>query len=254
MKIILSALASTLALGTLCSQAIAQEADKAPALNPVEVFTCDYNKGKSRADLDKVIARWNKWSDDNNPTPYTAWVMTPVFYGPEITFDIVWLGGWPSYAAMGENQTIWQNEGRKMNAEFFKVLSCDTHSSMAVMPMQAPGEPTSSSLVRFMDCEIDDDASPEDVLTAHREFGSFMQSKGSDTAAWLFFPALGAGDIEYDYKLVLANADHRSLAKDGEIIANGGGWMKRGEVFKDIVQCDSPRLYQADLVRNAAAK
>ena len=254
MKIILSGLASIFALGTLCSPAMAQEGDKAPTLNPVEIFTCNYLDGKDRGDLDKVIARWNKWADDNYPSPYTAWVMTPAFYGPEITFDIAWLGGWPTYADMGENLNVWQTKGGKMNAEFFNVLSCDMHGSMAVMPMQAPGEPTSSSLVRFMDCEMEDDANPADMVAAHREFKDFMRSKGSESAGWLFFPGMGAGNIEYDYKMVLANTDHRSLAKDGEIIANGGGWMKAQETFGGIVQCDSPRLYQADMVRNGAAK
>jgi hypothetical protein len=255
MRIFLSALASIFALGTLCSQAMAQEGEKAPALNPVEVFTCNYLDGKDRGDLDKVITRWNKWADDNYPSPYTAWVMTPAFYGPEITFDVAWLGGWGNYADMGENLNVWQTKGGKMNAEFFNVLSCDTHGSMAVMPMQPPGEPTSSSLVRFMDCKIQEDDGGKDMVAAHREFKDYMRSKGSETAGWLFFPGMGAGKIDYDYKLVLANADHGSLAKDGEIIVNGGGWGKAGKTFDGVVaDCDSPRLYQADMVRNGAAK
>ena len=254
MKIFLSVLTSIFTLISWSSLALAQDANEAPTLNPVEVFTCDYNKGKDRGDLDKVIAKWNTWMDDNDSAPYTAWVMTPAFFGPEITFDLVWLGGWPSYAAMGKGLDTWTTKGGKLSGEFDKVISCGVHGSMAAMPMQAPGQPTDSSLVRFMDCTVDEGSDPVAMVNAHREFGAFMDSKGSDTSGWLFFPGMGAGDIDYDYKLVLANTDHPSLAKDGEIIANGGGWMEAGKTFGGITECDSPRLYSADMVRNGAAK
>ena len=254
MKIFLNILVSIFTLITWCSQVTAQEGNTAPALGPAEVYTCNYLKGKDRGDLDKVIAKWNAWTDDNDPAPYTAWVMTPAFFGPEITFDLVWLGAWPTYADMGKSLQTWQDKGAKMSAEFFNVFSCDQHSSMAVMPMQPPSEPPSSSLVRFMDCNLTEGATPEDMVNAHRQFGGYMDSKGSDTSAWLFFPGMGAGKIEYDYKVVLANKDWASLSKDGNIISNGGGWMEAGKTFAGITKCDSPRLYTADLVRNGAAK
>ena len=254
MKFFLNVLVSIFTLSAWSTQVAAQDGNKAPTLGPAEIYTCNYLKGKDRGDLDKVVAKWNTWTDNNDPAPYTAWVMTPTFFGPEINFDLVWLGAWPTYADMGKSLQTWQDKGARMSAEFFNVFSCDQHSSMAVMPMQAPGEPNSSSLVRFMDCTVSEGKTPEDMVNAHRKFGSYMDSKGSDTMAWMFFPGMGSGKIDYDYKMVLANDNWASLSKDGDIIANGGGWMKMGETFGGITECDSPRLYQADLVRNGAAK
>ena len=254
MKFFVSVLITTFSAIAWVSPAMAQEMDKAPTLNPLEVYTCNYLDGKDRGDLDKVIDRWNTWTDANDPAPYTAWVLTPVFFGPEITFDLVWMGAWPTNAAMGKSLQTWQDKGSKMNGEFFNVFSCDQHSSMAVLPMQPPAEPLETALVRFMDCSVAEGKSPQEAVQAHAMFKKYMMSKGSDSGGWIFFPGMGSGKIDFDYKLVLANADYASLAKDSEIIANGGGWMEAAKTFKDVAQCDSPRLYKADMVRNGAAK
>lgn len=253
-KIILTILTTIFALVAWCGQATAQEGDNTPTLSPVELFTCNYLKNKDRGDLDKVIARWNAWTDANDPVPYTAWVMTPAYYGQEITFDVAWIGGWPTNADMGKSQQTWMEEGGKMNAEFSKVLSCDQHALMMALPMQPPGEPPKSSLVRFMDCEVAEGKRPLEAVEAHMKLKKYMQGKGSQTSAWVFFPAWGAGKIEYDYKLVLGDADYPTLTKDTEIIANGGGWQEAAKTIGSVARCDSARVYHADLVRNGMAK
>ena len=236
-----------------CSQAVAQDQGGAPQLVPVEIFTCNFLKGKDRSDLDKVIARWNKWSDEQDPASYTAWVLTPNFVASDIDFDVAWLGAWPTHADMGTSLQTWRDKGGKMNAAFFSVFSCDQHSSMAVLPLQAPSDPLEKSLVRFSDCTLAEGTGPEQALAAHRDFGKYMRSKGSDTLAWMFYPGMGAGKIDFNYKLVLGNSGYDSLGKDMDIIANGGGWMEAGKVFGGKTTCDSFRLYEADLVRNSTA-
>ncbi len=181
--------------------------------------------------------------------------MTPVFFGPETTFDLAWMGAWPTNADMGKSLKTWQDKGAKMSTEFFNVFSCDQHSSMAVLPMQPPvDEFPESSLVRFMDCKVDEGSNMREAMETVTSFGKFMDSKGSETSAYVFFPGMGAGIIDFDYKLVLADADFTTVAKDAEITMNGGGWQEAGKTFKGITSCDSARLYQADLVRGGQAQ
>ena len=73
MKFFVSVLITTFSALAWVRPAMAQEMDKAPTLNPLEVYTCNYLDGKDRGDLDKVIDRWNTWTDANDPAPYTAW-------------------------------------------------------------------------------------------------------------------------------------------------------------------------------------
>ena len=249
MKNLLTTIACSGLVGlTMACNAIAE--NEAPQINPVEIYTCNYLKGKDRTDLDKVIARWNTWTDKNDPAPYDAWVLTPSFTGPEITFDIAWLGVWPSYADMGKSLQTWKDKGADMNAAFFQVFSCDQHSSMAVLDMQPPSDLGDSGLVRFMDCTVAEGKSPEQAVEAHTKFAKFMRGKGSDTSAWIFFPGMGAGNIEYDYKTVLFNSDYASLTKSLDIISNGGGWEEAGKTFGGVTDCDSPRMYDADRIRH----
>jgi hypothetical protein len=249
MKIFLSLLVAL----AWCSQTLAQQEDKAPTLNPAEIYTCNYLKGKDRGDLDKVIERWNAWTDENDSAPYTAWLLTPIFFGPEITFDVAWLGAWPTNKDMGKSLQSWQDDGAEMNTAFEKVFACDQHSSFAVMPMQPQAE-ASSGVVRFMDCETAEGKSSQESVRAHGEFHKYMKSKGSETNAWIFFPGLGAGVIDFDYKVVLANPDLPSSAMDAEILTNGGGWMQAAETFDGTTTCDSARMYSADLIRNGASR
>lgn len=255
MKIMISLITSVaLLVFAWCSQAVAQDEGQAPQLVPSEMYACNYLKGKDRSDLDKVIARWNKWTDEHDPAPYTAWVLTPNFVGSDIGFDVAWLGSWPTHADMGKSLQTWSDDGDEMNAAFFSVFSCDQHASMAILPFQAPSDPPEKSLVRFSDCTLDKGIGPEQAFSAHMEFKKYMLSKGSETRAWMFFPGMGAGKIEFDYKLVLGNPDYVSLGKDMEIITNGGGWKEAGKVLGGTTSCDSFRLYEADLVRNGMAK
>ena len=71
MKIMISLITSVgLLVFAWCSQAVEQDEEPAPQLVPVEMYACNYLKGKDRSDLDKVIARWNKWTDEHDPAPY----------------------------------------------------------------------------------------------------------------------------------------------------------------------------------------
>lgn len=192
--------------------------------------------------------------DENSPEPYTAWVLTPNFVGPEIDFDVAWMGAWADHSGMGKSLQVWRDEGKDMNAEFFKVFSCGQHSSMAVAPMQEPGKSPEQSVVRFSDCTFGEGVGPIQAYEAHSAVADYMKSKGSTTAGWLFFPAMGGGDMDFNYKLVLGDPNYESVAAATEIFVNGGGWMESAKIMAGKASCDSARLYEADLVRTVSAE
>jgi hypothetical protein len=88
---------------------------------PVETFTCNYRAGQGPADLDNVIDNWNKWMDDNGAEDYFAVTLTPHYFG-ENTFDVGWLGSWPSGGAMGRGTDLWMAKGSEIGAQFDEVL------------------------------------------------------------------------------------------------------------------------------------
>ncbi len=118
MKLMTSLITSVgLFVAAWCSQALAQDEGGAPQVIPAELYACNYLKGRDRSDLDKVIARWNTWSDAHDPASYRAWVLTPNFVASDIDFDVAWLGVWPTHADMGRSLQTWRDKGDAMNAE-----------------------------------------------------------------------------------------------------------------------------------------
>lgn len=235
-----------------CSNSMAQQPEP-PTFVPIEIFTCDYNKGKDYDDLQRVIDKWNKWADENFPVPYTAWVMTPNFSGPEQEFDVVWMGAWQNGKDMGAGLEAWNSaSGVAMNAEFEKVVTCGTHGNMGSTNVKLPSAnwPTETGVALFSDCKIAEGKSNVDALAAHRAIGKYLGDQGSTAGAWMMFPGYGAGDIDYSYKLVTGHDDYKSMGSDWENFANGGGVTKIMEISGGVTSCDSPRVYTVNMVRN----
>ncbi len=138
-------------------------------------------------DLEKVIARWNAFTDDNDAdTGYQAWLLMPDFVsGDHAGWDIGWLGGRPSGADMGKSLDIWHTKGGELQRAFADVVTCAAHMNYAVMPMrEAGGEPPH----------------------------------------WVFVPAYGAPvDADYDFKWVTGYRDYAAFGEDWDAYANEGG-------------------------------
>lgn len=240
-------------LPLLWSGAVAGQEEEAPRFVPVEVFGCNYLKGKSYKDLQRVIDRWNKWMDENSTSSYTAWTLVPDFtnVGP-YEMDVGWVGVWADGADMGKSQqqTVF-GDGADINAEFLKVVECPMHSSSASVNVKVPSEwPSETSVTMFSDCTVGEGKTVVDAYEMEVAWSAHMAQAGSNAGAWLWYPAWGMGDIEYDYKRVIGYPDYPSVGAGFEALTNGQGFMKAGEIFAGNVTCDSPRVYATRLVRN----
>ena len=227
--------------------------NEAPNLTAIEIFMCNYNKGKSSKDLDKVVDRWNAWADKTGFVPYTAWTLTPVFSSPEYGFDIGWLGAWQNGADMGKGLQQWMTGGREMQAEFDKVLSCDVHAGYTAgnfKPQQ--GDWPAQGVTVFTDCSIAEGKTFEDSLAAHTSWAKHLTESGSKAGMWGFYPTMGGGDSDFDYKIVMAHPDYVSLGADNNGYTNGRGWQKARDITQGVVSCNTPRVYHSVLRRNGA--
>jgi hypothetical protein len=235
-------------MGLACN-ALADHHMAADKAQQVELFTCNYLDGADRGDLDRVIAKYNKWADKNDDK-YTAWTLTPNFANPEVDWDIGWMGAWPDGQSMGAGLDTWMAKG--LQSEFDKVLSCNMHIAAASVNIKPPKNetPPPTAVVSFRSCTMAEGADFEDVFESTQAMGKFMQGKGSTGGAWMFFPTLGAGDVKFDYFFVLGYENYAALGHDQEVISNGGGWQKRQELLGGKTSCDVPRVYTAELVRS----
>lgn len=238
----------------------AQQAE-APRFVPVEIYICEYNKGKSGKDLQRVIDKWNKWADEKDKIPYSAWLLTPFFFDSANNFDVGWMGAWPDGNAMGASLHNWMTDSGNLSDDFDKVIDCGGHSNFASTNIRPPGGdwPGERGLAVFSDCNVAEGKTIPDALAVHRAWAKHLDSIGSKAGMWVFFPGFGTNERNddddsaapgYDYKIVASHPDMKSVGAYWENYTNGGGYMKGMELGAGVLTCDSPRIYDSRTIRN----
>jgi len=254
MKRIAAAIAASVFVFTVGAALADEQEDGARRFVPVETFTCNYHEGKGPGDLDKVIDAWNRWMDDNDQHDYFAVTLTPHYFG-ESTFDVGWLGSWPSGEAMGRGTDLWLGAGAKINAQFGQVVDCDTHGNFAVTELKSPGDgPTPDSIVlAFSDCSGPKDAAMwPDLFAGLDAWAKYQSDNGYHEGTWMMFPAYGGGDEEFDFKMVSGWDNHTANGQDYQQYADREDWEKQGELVGALMDCNVPRLYNGKVRRRPA--
>ncbi len=233
------------------SNSVAQEEEGEGAI-PVETYACKYNEGMGPADLDAAVAKWNAWADDHGLNDYSAWTLTKFYYGPDQEFDVLWLGVSQTSQGMGAAQDDYLASGTSIAAEFEKALTCDGHGQFAALNFKEPPDtedPPSSVFISFSDCNIADGKDfGDDIAPAISAWADFRTEQGSAAGHWIFFPVYGGGGEEFDFKYVTG---HRTLEAQG-IDWDNYDPDKISEIFADMLDCDSTRVYLAQNRRRAA--
>jgi hypothetical protein len=241
-KKILAAL--TAALLVLCgwTTAFAQEEDeKPPYVTPVDTFTCSYNDGQGPGDLDKAIANWNGWMDDQGATDYGAITLTPYYHGAD-TFDT----GIDNYLA----------NGRKTDDAFNKAITCETHEHWATINVKEPkeGPPPDNFVLMFSNCTVDEDTEWPVLKGAIDKAVDYMTEQNFGNGAWMMWPVFGGeGDPDWDFKWVTSYDNYTDFGKAYQHNANGGGRQAMREIMGEMLDCDTSRVYNAKTVRRITA-
>ena len=220
---------------------------------PVELYACSLNDGRNMDDLEEVIEDWTEYMDEQGIRSYAAWTLTPFFYGAEQDFDFIWMGAFSDGNAMGDGFQRWVSEGSEVAEDFNKVSTCSAHILLGSAQFKAPPDnrTPASSIITMMDCEMNEDVEYDAVRAAELKWAEYGEENGSKAGTWHWFPNLGGGDSEFDYKVVNAYQDFNEFGSDWEQFANGGGREASMGIFEDVDECDDARVYLATNRRSA---
>jgi hypothetical protein len=220
---------------------------------PVELYTCKYKEGQTKANLMSVIDGWNRFQDAQKTDSYAAWLLTPYFYGTEQDFDVIWLGAYKDGNAMGKGLQNWLTKGGEQQAAFAKVIDCDAHSAYASAMYKAPaaGSTPASGFITIMDCKLNEEHKYPDIKAAELKWAEHLRKSGSKAGYYHWMPYFGGGDADFDYKVAFAYSSFEEIGADFEGFANGGGRELSMEIFGDIDECDDARVYISTSVREA---
>ena len=230
-----------------------EEEDTSPYVVPVDTFTCSYNEGKDRSDLDKVVADWNAHLDEQGADTYGAYIMTPNYHGDD-TFEVGWLGFWTSQEAMGAGIDSYRANSCDMDARFASVLTCNSHEHWATVQLKAPpeGGPPDELVLLFSNCTRGEGVEYDTLFEAIGKATAYWTEQGSTSGQWAMWPVFGGGgDPGWDFKWVTSFANYTEFGKAYQHSANGGGRQAMNEIYGDMIDCDASRVYDATTVRRA---
>jgi hypothetical protein len=92
----------------------------------------------------------------------------------------------------------------------------------------------------------------DEAIAALGQWREYLVENGINEFNAVFFPIAGEEpDATYDFKNIEGYATIQSYGRMLDVITRGG-YMRAEELFGRLLDCDSPRVYLFDLVRDAA--
>jgi len=235
-------------IGSLAAQD--KEGEESAAF-PVELYICNYNDGKGPADLDMWAEKWNAWADSSGPESYSAWTLTPFYYGGDQDFDFIWLGTSPDATTLGRAYDNYLSNSGSLNPEFMAIADCGTHNNFATINIKQPPDDgdSDSFVLSFSDCKIAEGKTFDDVYPALTAWTEYRAGHGSEAGMWVMWPAYGGGAVKYDFKFAVSHPNYESQGADWDAYAKGG-YAKAEELFGGLMDCDVARAYNASMRRD----
>ena len=215
---------------------------------PVDFQACNFRSGKDMSDLDKVSAKFREYANKND-FGYSAWTLTPQYHSGA-GFDVGWLGSWPDGEAYGVSMDKWLTTGKNIAAEFGQVMDCGARHELSYSwPINASeGTPTDGVLMVY-ECSLSDGKTLEDAYAAHLEWGTAKKGLGFLDNSWMFMPAIGSGDIDFDYRHAVVFYRYSDMGAAMELYANRGGMQAREKIMGNTSTCKTPVIFDAVSVR-----
>ena len=219
----------------------------------VEIFACNFKDNMDMGDFRAAATRLNTWADRHTVKDYTAFIGMPFVFSADLTYDVLWLGGWPNGAAMGAGETLYMTQGQEVANAFEAAADCSSHAQYAeVVQRQPASPPPQNGVALFTDCKVHEGRTVPEALDAIKKYADDVASHGSDVFVAALFPLGGqTNDADFDFKVV---EGHQSMQAFGQAtdVYTGGGFLRAEEILDRLVDCNSPRVYTLERVRQAA--
>lgn len=215
---------------------------------PVDFRACTFHEGKGMADLDQLAEKFRAYANKHDFN-YAAWALVPE-YASALPYDFGWLGAWPSSDAFGISMEKWKTTGKSLAAEFAETMDCgDRHELAMWVPVTAAESTPEDGVLMISRCSLRDGKSEQDAYEAHISFGNHMRGLGSLASSWLFFPTMGAGNIDYDYYHAVAFYRYSDMGAAMELYSNKGGHAAASEFLYPVSDCKTPIVFDAISIR-----
>jgi len=227
--------------------------------NPVEIYGCNFKDGVNGYEQSqKFAASWNQWADEQGAFgSYVAQLMWAEFSDAEYPSNFTWLGYWDNYADAGKDMDIRASNGNSMYAEANKFLEQCAHSEWGAWEILAGGDWTNGShITEFSDCFYKEGKDDSDLLVANIAYAEELAKRGMNGAAMgsvQLWPRAGAAtgvQNALSFKWVRGYPNFAAYTAFTHALWNEGLGSVWGNLYGDIVSCDSSRVYHSEVIRS----
>lgn len=239
-------------VGANAAAALSDEVEVTRAV-PLNFLACHFVEGKGMSDLNEVIERFDRWATRHD-AKYTAWLLKPRYFNHKNMYDVAWLGTWPDGMAFGASQDAWVNEGGEVFQAFAAVIDCSVRELASSVEVYAPEGPPDTGIVMFSHCTLKDGKTLREAYLASRELAETMAGLGSKAGHFMFYPGLGAGDVNFDFWRMTSFNSYTELGEFAEIYLNGGGWDTTNRIFGSVASCTSPNTFDMRMIHSGTTR
>ena len=171
-----------------------------------------------------------------------------------LSFDYIWFGFSPSFETYGNTMENWVQEGEQtIGPKFNEVATCGPRSIFAVLPARQVDwdqDTTKNNPFQLANCKFRDGKNMADLMKAAGDFNKYIETTGADPLIAIFVPDAGNElDADWDIKVGAGWSNYEEMGK-----ARQAGYQPGNTALQDtwgsVVDCDSPRIYTTNLLRN----
>ena len=252
MKALISACAGVfLSVIALVHPSTAYSQQQAPGI--VEIVGCNFIGGSDAGDLARPMSTFNSWADEHDIENFNVTTLNPIFTSDAMPYDVVFMNRWTSASAMGRDLGMFYGpDGGDAVADFASVVDCSSTTAFAAILLAPPGDARNGGPIQFFNCTVKENRTMADGIGA---INRWAEATGGQYGAGhaVLIPLAGENpDATYNFKWVVLHENYQNYGDSlAALFAPGGPAL--GDIIEPVMDCDSARVYNQTINRQAQA-
>ena len=232
------------AVATVCTlffgMSISVAQDGPSHFRPVEIWSCSFNDGMDMDDMNDVYEDINEGPGDSS---YSGFHLDPYFVGARSQdFDFIYLGVWEN----GSDMSDFDPSDNDVEDAWNEAANCSGFLYASTRIQEIPedaGDATGPFALVVSDCTIEEGRSAGQAVGAMNRFNDYKVANGSTVPTFVWFPALGDGNADFDFKLVMSFPGMQAYGHFFNWYEDNAIYQAQGAMMDGLVDCDDGRLY-----------
>jgi hypothetical protein len=240
-RFILASLTAAVTFSMNISTTFAQ--DGPPQFRPVEMWVCSFRDGKDQDDINDVYEMIEAADAD---TAYAAWQLNSYFTGSlGQNIDFIYLGAWADNSTMGANlEDSWANHP-EIDEVWEETVDCQglMFASLRVQANPEPADDSGNFMLDVRNCTTGHGIGNGQAVAAIQKYNDYRVANGLTVGTFVWFPAYGNGEADFDFKIVTAYDGPRAWGDAGQWFTDNAAYRTRNAIGEGILECDEARMY-----------